>query len=153
MMAGGLSRSLRDHLVLPVVLREEKLVEPVRRLPGEAVRQLSVLCQIDALLMDQGGHLPRLLGELEEGGAGPAALLKQLRHQEAGGEVAALPPEVPAQGLPGRGVGPDQIGRGVVLVKALQCGGVKAGPDAVIGVVAVASPGLVVAEEIGRAHV
>ena len=43
------------HLVLPVVLRKEKLVEPVRRLPGEVVCQLSVLRQIDALLMDQGG--------------------------------------------------------------------------------------------------
>lgn len=40
--------------MLPVVLRKEKLVEPVRRLPGEVVCQLSVLRQIDALLMDQG---------------------------------------------------------------------------------------------------
>lgn len=85
--------------MLPVVLRKEKLVESVRRLPGEVVCQLSVLRQIDALLMDQGGDLPHLLGELEEGGAGPAALLKQLRHQEAGGEVAALSLEVTAQGL------------------------------------------------------
>lgn len=40
--------------MLPVVLCKEKLVEPVRRLPGEVVCQLPALRQIDALLMDQG---------------------------------------------------------------------------------------------------
>ena len=97
--------------------------------------------------MDQGGDLPHLAGQLHKAGARPAAQVKDLGHEEAGGEIPAVPGEVVAQNLFGGGVGPDEIGRGVVVVKALEGAQVKGQPHGGIGGVAVAPPGLVVPKE------
>ena len=59
--------------------------------------------------MDDGELLAHRRGGLGEGVALPAEQVKEVAHQEAGGEVGALAGEAEAQRLFGRVVGPDEV--------------------------------------------
>ena len=113
----------------------------------QGVGQGAVGGEIHGILVHDGADLPDLPLQLHPGRAFPAALVKEHRHEVAGGDHPAVPGKVVAQDLPGRIVGPDEVGGGVEIPAAL--GGALQNVDAHLLIVAVfrAEGGLVVAEE------
>ena len=73
--------------------------------------------------------------------------LEQFIHQEAGGQVRALPHKVTAGDLLGRGVCPDGVPGGIIIQKALLGGGVQADAQGLVEGAVVAHPGFVIPVE------
>ena len=98
-----------------------------------------------AVEQGRGGH--DLVRQAGIAGTGPAALVEEDIHQEAGADIGAGADEVgPEDGLCGI-IGPDEVVGGVVVVKALLPLGADIDAQGVIGDALVAQPGLVVPEE------
>ena len=83
------------HGVFPVIFHI--LIHGYERffLLGQLIAGGAVL-PIDPLFVDERGQLPDFPGQLHKAWSLPAALGKELLHEEAGGEVSALPHKVVA---------------------------------------------------------
>ena len=84
--------------MLPIILRPAIGVHSFLIYGGKCIGELSAV-QIQSLHMEQGGNVPDAPLELHEAAALPAAGVKDLRHEEAGGEVPAISDEIPFKGL------------------------------------------------------
>lgn len=117
-----------EKLLLNVILQVVVALDQGSALRREDVGELALFHIEPGGDIDDAHLIHHLIGGLEVGGAGPAALAEELVHEEAGADGGPFAAEVPAQGFFGGVVGPDDVSGAVVVGKAF--GGVHVEVDA-----------------------
>ena len=89
-------RNFLSDGILPIILRPAVGVHSFLLGCGKLVGERTAI-EVQPLDVEQGRDLPDLPLELVEAAARPAAPVKDLGHEEAGGEVPAVPREIMTQ--------------------------------------------------------